>query len=62
MIELAQQAFDAINEGIDLLEKELEYRPQALLGVAMYPDRITGLLSAAAMFAFTYVSSSLGVE
>jgi len=27
MIELAQGAFDTINEGIDLLEKELEHRP-----------------------------------
>ena len=56
MIALAQEAFDTINEGIDLLEKELTYQPQQLLGVAMYPDRITGLISAAVFYAVALAS------
>lgn len=61
MIEMAGAAYEAINEGIDLLEKELEFTPQELLGLAMYPDRITGIISAAAAFAFTTASGAAGV-
>lgn len=62
MLEMAGEAYDGINEAIELLEKELEHTPQKLLGLAMYPDRITGILSAGAMFAFTTASGAAGIE
>ena len=62
MLEMAGEAFDAINEAIDLLEKELENTTQELLGLAMYPERITGILSAGFFFAFSTISSAAGVE
>ena len=53
MIQLALEAYDSINEGIDLLEKEMNYNPIMLLGIRMYPERITGFLTTAFMFTVT---------
>jgi len=61
MLEMAGAAMDTVNEAIDLLEKELEHRPQKLLGITMYPDQITGLLTTGVLFAFTTLSSKLGM-
>ena len=57
MKELIQGAHDTINEAVDLIEKELEYSPQELLGFAMYPDRVTGLLTTLATIAFGLLTS-----
>jgi predicted HTH domain antitoxin len=57
MKELIQGGYDTINEAVDLIEKELEYTPQELLGFAMYPDRVTGLLTTLATIAFGLLSS-----
>ena len=61
MLEMAGAAMDTCNEAIDLLEKELDHRPQQLLGLTMYPERITGLLTTGFLFGFTTLSSKLGM-
>ena len=60
MLEMAATAMDTVNEAIDLLEKELDHRPQQLLGITMYPERITGLITTGMLFAFTTLTSNLG--
>ena len=59
MKEVIERAYDTINEGIDLLEKELEYRPQKLLGFTMFPERLTGMISTALTIGFGLITSSM---
>ena len=54
---MIQKAHDTINEAVDLIEKELEYSPQELLGFAMYPDRVKWFLSTLATIAFGMLTS-----
>ena len=53
MFGMAGEAMEIVDDIIDLLEKELEHKPQKLLGVTMYPSRLTGLLTTVILFAFT---------
>jgi hypothetical protein len=57
MKELIERSNNAISESVNLIEKELEYCPQKLIGFTMYPERITGLLTTLATIAFGIVSS-----
>ena len=40
MKELASEVYDAMSEAIDEVEKDMTYRPQKFLGIALYPDSI----------------------
>ena len=59
MLTLTEKAYAGITEAIDELEKDLDYRPQKLLGVEMYPERIYTLVTTTATIGFTLIQSNL---
>ena len=56
---MIEKSYNIINEAIDLLEKDITYKPKELLGVAMYPDRIWGTLITILTLGGGFLSSKL---
>jgi hypothetical protein len=59
MMAIVEKAYAGITEAIDEIEKDLDYRPQKLLGFTMYPDRIYTFVTTTATIGFTLIQGKL---